>query len=131
MQNIPTIPESTGGAGKGSLNKEKITPTKIPVASAAKISMCVVPVLLNYRCYFLVRFFTAMRSGEVDGLEWKNVDFERRQILITQALVRDKLVPTKTDGSYRSIDMSQPVYDALIAHRRAVGLRSKFVFSTR
>lgn len=85
----------------------------------------------NYRCYFLVRFFTAMRSGEIDGLEWKNVDFERRQLLITQALVRDKLVPTKTDGSYRSIDMSQPVYDALIVHRRAVGLRSKFVFSTR
>jgi len=43
MPNIPTIPERTGGAGNGSLNKENITPTKIPVASDASISINVAP----------------------------------------------------------------------------------------
>lgn len=85
----------------------------------------------HYHCYFLVRFFTAMRSGEIDGLEWRNVDFERRQILISQALVRGKIVPTKTDGSYRTIHMSKPVFDSLLAHKNQVFGRSDYVFSTR
>jgi len=84
----------------------------------------------DFRQYYIVRFFTGMRTGEIDGLIWENVDFNRRQILVHQALVRGQIVPTKTDGSYRSIDMSQPVFEALKAHYAVTG-RTGLVFTTR
>lgn len=84
----------------------------------------------DFRTYFLVRFFTGLRSSEVDGLQWKYMDFERRQILVREALVQGKLTDTKTDGSSREIDMSEMVYDSLRQWKKNAG-SSRFVFSTR
>ena len=71
----------------------------------------------DFRNYYTVRFFTGMRTAEVDGLQWKYVDFQRRQILIRETWVGGKLDYTKNDGSQREIDMSEPVYQALIGQR--------------
>ncbi|MYL23460.1 DUF3596 domain-containing protein [Halomonas alkaliantarctica] len=84
----------------------------------------------DFRQYYIVRFFTGLRTGEIDGLTWEHVDFARRQILVHQALVRGQFVPTKTDGSFRSIDMSQPVFDALKAQYEVTG-KTGLVFTTR
>lgn len=85
----------------------------------------------DFRTYYTVRFFTGLRSSEVDGLQWKYVDFERRQILIRQALVQGKLVDTKTDGSSREVDMCSQVYDCLQALYEQTADTSGFVFATR
>ncbi|WP_311945377.1 tyrosine-type recombinase/integrase [Halomonas piscis] len=84
----------------------------------------------DFREYYAVRFFTGMRTGEIDGLTWEHVDFSRRQILVHQALVAGEFVPTKTDGSFRSIDMSQPVFDALKMQYEVTG-KTGLVFTTR
>lgn len=91
-----------------------------------KIIACVRP---DYRNYYIVRFFTGMRSGEIDGLQWKFVDFERRQILIRETWVRNEITYTKTDGSQREINMSEPVYEALKAQHEVTGMHP-FVFCT-
>lgn len=72
----------------------------------------------DFRNYYTVRFFTGMRTAEVDGLQWKYVDFQRRQILIRETWVGGKLDYTKNDGSQREIDMSEPVYQASSASGR-------------
>lgn len=82
----------------------------------------------DYRAYYTVRFFTGLRSSEVDGLKWQYIDFERRQILVREALVQGRMVPTKTDGSMRDIDMNSLVFDALQRHRQETAHRSEFVF---
>lgn len=84
----------------------------------------------DFKNYYIVRFLTGMRTGEIDGLQWQYVDFERRQILVRQALVNDELVYTKNDGSFRTIDMSGPVYEALQSQHQATG-EFEYVFSTR
>jgi integrase len=38
---------------------------------------------------------------------------------------------TKTDSSQRFIEMSQPVYDALVSQQKTTGTLSRFVFCTR
>ncbi|MDI5932206.1 hypothetical protein [Halomonas kalidii] len=53
--------------------------------------------------------------GDPLGLPWANVDFSRRQILVREALGYGEVVYTKNDGSFRTIDMSEPVYLALKA----------------
>jgi len=82
----------------------------------------------DYRNYYLVRFFTGMRTSEIDGLTWENVDFDRREIVINQALVKGKVVPPKTQESYRAIKMSPWVYDALKEQHKVTYKRSENVF---
>jgi integrase len=83
----------------------------------------------DYRHYFVVRFFTGMRTGEVHGLKWKYVDFERRVIEVRETLVLGEDDYTKNDFSQRDIAMSQPVWEALQLQRAETGQRSEYVFS--
>ena len=85
----------------------------------------------DFRGYFTVRFFTGMRTGEIDGLQWKYVDFERRLILVRETVVNGEETYTKTDGSQRDIQMSQVVFDALKAQEAATRHLSRFVFCNR
>ncbi|MCL1091922.1 site-specific integrase [Shewanella profunda] len=82
----------------------------------------------DFRTYYLVRFFTGMRTGEIDGLTWEHIDFTNRLIHIRQSLVRGSLGPTKTPGSCRAIAMNQPVYEALQTQREQTETQSNFVF---
>ncbi|WP_278403862.1 Arm DNA-binding domain-containing protein [Pseudoalteromonas ruthenica] len=103
-----------------------IKPLKIPRADIQpltpdEISLIISHVREDFREYFTVRIFTAMRTGEIDGLKWKFVDFERRLILIRETLVSGFEEYTKTDFSQREIQMSDVVYKALLAMRQRTG----------
>jgi integrase len=82
----------------------------------------------DFKAYYTIRFFTGMRTAEIDGLKWKYVDFERRQILIRETVVKGRLEYTKTDGSQREIEMSQPVYQAFKQQWLATGNQHEYVF---
>lgn len=85
----------------------------------------------DYRDYYLVRFFTGMRTGEIDGLKRKYVDLERRVILIREAKVLGQMGETKTQASIRDITMNPLVHDALERRMQATEGMSEFVFCTR
>lgn len=80
--------------------------------------------------YFTVRFFTALRTGEIDGLKWRYVDFDRDLILVRESWVGGRMEYTKNDGSQREIQMSQPVRSALLKQLKVTG-EGEFVFATR
>ncbi|MEH6566625.1 MAG: site-specific integrase [Halopseudomonas sp.] len=108
----------------------KVPRTDVEPFTVEEVKKIIANVRVDYKNYYLVRFFTGMRTGEIDGLQWQFVDFERRQILVRQSLVREELVYTKNDGSFRSIDMSGPVYEALLEQKKATGAFD-FVFCSR
>lgn len=85
----------------------------------------------DYKQYFIVRFFTGMRTGEVDGLKWKYVDFERRIIMVRETFTWGMEDYTKTDASQRDIQMSTPVYEALRVQYAATGRQSEYVFCNK
>ncbi|MDQ6988759.1 MAG: site-specific integrase, partial [Mariprofundaceae bacterium] len=105
----------------------KVPRTDVEPFTLDEVMLILRSVRPDFKNYFTVRFFTAIRTSEIDGLQWQYVDFERRQILIRQALVLDELVYTKNDGSYRAIDMSEMVYVALKEQFEATG-QNDFVF---
>jgi integrase len=98
--------------------------------SIKEVKLILATVREDYRNYFTVRFFTGMRTGELHGLKWKYIDFERRQILVRETWIRGESEYTKTDGSQREIDMSEPVYQALLSQRQSTAAMSEFVFCT-
>jgi integrase len=86
----------------------------------------------DYRHYITVRFFTGMRTGEVNGLKWKYVDFERGLILVRETLVDGESDEhAKTEQSIRDIPMLPVVREALEAHHRERNPDNPFVFGTR
>ena len=108
----------------------KVPRTDVEPFSIVEVKLILSKVRADFRDYYIVRFFTGMRTGEIDGLQWSFVDFERRQILVRQSLVNGELVYTKNDGSFRAIEMSQPVFDALQNQQSITGT-GEFVFATR
>lgn len=82
----------------------------------------------DYRPYYTIRFFTGMRTSEIDGLKWECINFDRREISIRGALVNGEMGPTKTLGSQRDIAISQLVYDALQEQKKRTYGKSEFVF---
>ena len=85
----------------------------------------------DMRNYYIVRFFTGLRSSEVDGLKWQYVDFDKRQILVREALVQGRVETTKTNGSMREIAMNHLVYEALLAQREVTVTLSEYAFCMR
>jgi len=108
----------------------KVPRTDVEPFSIDEVKQIIDTVRPDFRNYYIVRFFTGMRTGEIDGLQWDHLDFKRRQILVRQALVQGRLEYTKNDGSFRTIEMSQLVFDALKDQQKATGKKS-FVFCTR
>lgn len=84
----------------------------------------------DYQNYLITRFFTGMRSGEVDGLKWKYVDFERGVIAIREAVVYQEEETPKTESSYRDIMMLPLVRTALLDQQKYTG-DGELVFCTR
>ena len=115
---------------------QNIKPLRVPKSDVQpftleEVNQIISHVRSDYRNYYTVRFFTGMRTGEIDGLKWKYVDFESRLILIRQTIVAGQEDYTKTNGSQREIQMSQVVFEALQAQEKETGHRSDFVFCTR
>lgn len=113
---------------------QRIKPLKIKRLDISPFTLDEVNLILktaraDYRDYFIVRFFTGMRTGEIHGLKWKYVDFKNRQILIRETLVGDEMEEeAKTDLSIREIFMSDVVYEALMRQREVTLKHSDFVF---
>jgi integrase len=91
----------------------KVKKTDIEPFSLEEVRRLIDEVRADFQDYLIVRFFTGMRSGEIHGLKWRFVDFDRREICVRETLVNGREEYTKTDGSQREIQMSQPVFDAL------------------
>lgn len=113
------------------LKRLKVRKSDVNPFSLDQVQTILATVRVDWRDYFTVRFLTGMRTGEAHGLKWKYVDFERRLILIRETFVLGEDDETKTEGSMRDIQMSQPVYDALKRQHEATAKLSDYVFCNR
>jgi integrase len=114
---------------------QNIKPLKVPKSDVDPFTLDEIQLFLqtirpDFKDYFTVRFFTGMRTAEIDGLKWRFVDFERKQILVRETWVKGYVEYTKTDGGQREIEMNPLVYDALKNQFEATGDK-EFVFTTK
>ncbi|MBR7824684.1 tyrosine-type recombinase/integrase [Actinospica sp. MGRD01-02] len=67
--------------------------------------------------------FTGMRRGETAGLHWRDVDLDAGELMVTCQIAqigwRTELTQPKTEDSYRTIALSDPVIELLRAHQEA------------
>jgi integrase len=117
-------------AAFGKIKQLKVPKSDIQPFTLEQVKLMIDTIRPDFRNYLRVRFFTAMRTGEVHGLQWKYVDFAHRLILIRETVVDGEDDYTKNDYSQRDVQMNQVVFDALMDQHKATG-NMKYVFCTR
>ncbi len=75
----------------------------------------------DFRNYYQTRFFTGMRTAEIDGLKWQYVDFANKKIMVRETWQRKRWDTPKTKSSIRDIEMSKIVEEALREQHRMTG----------
>lgn len=106
----------------------RVRKTDVQPFTLREVQCLLATVRADYKDYLTVRFFTGMRTGEINGLKWKYVDFDSRLLLVRETFVLGEDEYTKTDGSQREIQMSQPVVEALQRQRELTLGKSEYVF---
>lgn len=84
-----------------------------------------------YADYYCVRFFTGLRTGEIDGLQWRYVDLERGQVLVRETVVKARRDTPKTVSSARDVDLVPRALDALRRQHARTGSADGYVFCAR
>ena len=73
---------------------------------------------------FMLDLATGLRHGEVLGLQWKDIDFERGTLSVTKQVryVKGelKIAPPKTKASNRSIILPPPILEMLAEYKKTV-----------
>lgn len=83
------------------------------------------------RRYFRVAFFSGLRPGEEMGLQWGDIDWQRKIVRVLRSVSRFGTGPTKTVESKRDLEMLPIVERALEGQRAAVKAESPWVFPNR
>lgn len=85
-----------------------------------------------FKNYITLAFLTGLRTGEILGLRWCDVDFGEGVINIRQAISDGVISTPKTKASIREIDMLPQVKKALMAQYKITGSKKAgYIFLTQ
>ncbi|HOG07655.1 MAG TPA: tyrosine-type recombinase/integrase [Syntrophales bacterium] len=75
----------------------------------------------KYRTLYLMAIMTGARQGEILGLKWSDVDFQKKRVHISRTYNHDRFFSPKTKGSIRAVDLSPFAVSALASWKLAAG----------
>ncbi|WP_310442318.1 site-specific integrase [Sulfurimonas sp.] len=82
----------------------------------------------QYKNFYALGFFSGLRSGEMIGLKWEDVDFFRKEISIKRAIKMGVVSTPKTLNSVRDIDMIDSLLPYLENQYKITGKYKSYVF---
>lgn len=84
----------------------------------------------SIRCFFAIGFFTGMRTGEIIGLKWGDVNWDEKTIHIQRSRRQGVETPPKTKSSIREVEIIDVLMPYLLKHRLLVSEDSVYIFET-
>lgn len=73
----------------------------------------------KYRTLFMTAIMTGAREGEILGLKWSDIDFNKKQIFIKRSFNHGQFFAPKTKQSIRAIDIAPTLLQALASWKLA------------
>jgi integrase len=86
--------------------------TEVMPFTLEEVQLLIARVRADYRPYLTVRLLTGLRTGEADGLQWQDVDFDRGCFQVLRTHSRDGDGEPKTQSSIRTVPMVPQVRQA-------------------
>lgn len=84
----------------------------------------------SIRGFFAVGFFTGMRTGELIGLKWEDVDWDDRIIKVRRSRRQGVDDKPKTRSSIRDVEIIDALWPYLLRHRELSSKKSIYIFET-
>jgi integrase len=116
---------------KSPLDRVAIPTTKLPEIipfSADEVVKIIHAAKGQIENFVATAFFTGARSGELLGLKWEDINFERQEINIKRSIKMGLVRKTKTDYSVRTIDMLDSLVPFLKEQFKLTGSKNSYVF---
>ena len=79
--------------------------------------------LKEYPAYYplvVCGFRTGLRIGELIGLQWQDIDFEKKLIFVQRNITRCKITTPKSRSSRRLVRMTSQLTELLKQHKKAI-----------
>lgn len=67
---------------------------------------------------FLTSLHTGLRSGEVIGMQWPDIDWNGKFLEVRRQVVRTKVIPLKTKNGRRRVDLSDDLLETLLTLKK-------------
>jgi integrase len=83
------------------------------------------------RCYFAIGFFTGMRTGEIIGLKWDDIDLDNKIIKVRRSIRQGIESLPKTKNSIRDVEIIDFLMPFIKKHRKISSIDSTYVFETK
>ncbi|MGM0608982.1 MAG: tyrosine-type recombinase/integrase [Candidatus Muiribacteriota bacterium] len=82
------------------------------------------------RAFFAIGFFTGMRTGELIGLKWDDINWQDQTITVHRSRREGIETVPKTKNSIREVDILDALLPYLEAHRELANESSEYIFTT-
>lgn len=80
------------------------------------------------KSFLQIAFFSGLRTGELLGLRWEDINFITKKINIRRSIRKGTIGNTKNQNSLRTIDMLPLVEKALIEQKFNTFMKNDFIF---
>lgn len=89
-------------------------------AAPAEVRALIEALTERDRALWATAAYAGLRCGELQGLRWKDVDFDAAELWVTQAWddVGKRMGPPKTSAGVRKVPIAAPLRPLLIEHER-------------
>lgn len=114
------------------VKRPKSPRTEIAPFSLTEIELLCREIREDLRPYLTSRFFTGLRTGEINGLKWEHIDLAAGLIRVRDTYSAGVDEPrTKTEYSQRDVPILAPVREALVVQWRDGRRDCPYVFHSR
>jgi len=103
------------------------------VLTASEVQMLFATLPLRQKTMVLLAVTTGLRTSELFALQWKDVDFEAKQIHVNRSIVQNVIGICKTESSQKPVPVHEHLLEALRQWRAVTPYRASesWVFASR
>jgi integrase len=109
------------------IKKLKVPPQKYDYLSVEESELLLRSTQGMWHEIVLVALKTGLRLGELRGLKWEDIDWEKRELTVRRSVYLDKHIVPPKSNRMRIVPLSDDVYSVLSQNRRKRG----FIFSIK
>lgn len=106
----------------------KLEKVEVKCFSLDEVKKIVATAKGEIKAFSAIGFFTGMRSGEIVGLKWSDINFDKREIYIQRAVRMGVVSTPKTKNSIRTIDILDNLMPYLQEQYELTGDKCSYVF---
>ncbi|MEA2018833.1 MAG: tyrosine-type recombinase/integrase [Campylobacterota bacterium] len=118
------------------IDKNPLSVVKTPIIQQVEINPFTLDEILlilshatgQFKNFYATAFFTGLRSGELIGLRWSDVDFSNLEIEISRRIKNGEIDLPKTKSSIRTIDILDTLLPYLQEQYKLTGHLNSYIF---